>query len=320
MGDYVYRENPGEGGCATITDTAEWGDTMLSWYAEFFEPFKSALDAAPMVAARGNHENTERMGPGWNFCMGTGDWDKNCNWLDPDSLSRKFEEPFAIEFDRSVIYMVDNGDHQEQSIDHYNFEDAHQAKPDSHVLIDPTFNFSKEAAQDDAILRSSYGKMSRHAKQAQAKGKVTFLLQHVPAFAVVCDGPHWVGYNPNVQKCFVNAWAEPSTLRIVLSGHMHWFQRWSIAGLPTQMVIGNGGTLLIPDYGVPQRNGHKVFIQNNSGPRVEQRELDGTIEHGYGYSVFKQDAAEGSFECVHFLLDTNTEAFVEKDRCVVTVG
>ncbi|HEU0095319.1 MAG TPA: metallophosphoesterase, partial [Rhizomicrobium sp.] len=64
VGDYLYRESacpPGNAGCAG----SPWGDNWTTWKADFFDPAAPLLNAAPIVLARGNHEDCTRAGAGW---------------------------------------------------------------------------------------------------------------------------------------------------------------------------------------------------------------------------------------------------------------
>lgn len=67
VGDYHYRENrcpEGRKGCAA----SPWGYGWDTWRADLFHPGRSLLEAAPWVAARGNHELCRRAGQGyWRF-------------------------------------------------------------------------------------------------------------------------------------------------------------------------------------------------------------------------------------------------------------
>ena len=64
LGDYLYRERacpPGNQGCSG----SPWGDNWTTWQADFYAPAGPLLAAAPIVLARGNHEDCDRAGLGW---------------------------------------------------------------------------------------------------------------------------------------------------------------------------------------------------------------------------------------------------------------
>jgi hypothetical protein len=74
VGDYLYRESAcpaGNQGCAG----SPWGDNWITWQADFFTPAQPLLAAAPIVLARGNHEDCKRAGPGWLRLLGPSAFD-----------------------------------------------------------------------------------------------------------------------------------------------------------------------------------------------------------------------------------------------------
>ena len=77
VGDYLYRESAcpvGNAGCAG----SPWGDNWTTWKADFFDPAAPLLAAAPIVLARGNHEDCTRAGLGWVRLQGPSTFDGNC--------------------------------------------------------------------------------------------------------------------------------------------------------------------------------------------------------------------------------------------------
>lgn len=69
LGDQHYREHQ----CADFDPRcggSPFGDNWATWEKEFFEPAKPLLLAAPWVIMRGNHEDCDRAGAGWNFLFG----------------------------------------------------------------------------------------------------------------------------------------------------------------------------------------------------------------------------------------------------------
>ena len=64
VGDYHYREGPcdlAHPGCAG----SPWGYGYDAWRADFFQPARNLLAAAPWIVMRGNHESCNRAGQGW---------------------------------------------------------------------------------------------------------------------------------------------------------------------------------------------------------------------------------------------------------------
>ncbi len=77
VGDYLYRESAcpaGNEGCAG----SPWGDNWTTWQADFFAPAAPLLAVAPIVLARGNHEDCKRAGPGFQLLMGPGEAAVSC--------------------------------------------------------------------------------------------------------------------------------------------------------------------------------------------------------------------------------------------------
>jgi len=64
VGDYLYRESAcpiGDEGCSG----SPYGDNWATWKADFFDPARPLLEAAPWVMIRGNHEICTRAGKGY---------------------------------------------------------------------------------------------------------------------------------------------------------------------------------------------------------------------------------------------------------------
>lgn len=62
-GDYLYRETP----CLVPSCAGSpHGDGLKAWAADFFTPAAPMFAASPMLLVRGNHEDCERGGRGWD--------------------------------------------------------------------------------------------------------------------------------------------------------------------------------------------------------------------------------------------------------------
>lgn len=81
VGDYLYREGPcpsDDKGCLG----SPHGDNWRTWNADFFNPAKPLLKAAPWIFVRGNHEVCERGGNGWIHFLDPFDF-KKCRDYSP---------------------------------------------------------------------------------------------------------------------------------------------------------------------------------------------------------------------------------------------
>ncbi len=76
VGDYLYRESA----CPDVVQgcAGPHGDNWKAWNADFFEPARKALPAAPWVFARGNHESCERSFRGWFYYLDPRPFNGSC--------------------------------------------------------------------------------------------------------------------------------------------------------------------------------------------------------------------------------------------------
>ncbi|HEY0613317.1 MAG TPA: metallophosphoesterase [Candidatus Elarobacter sp.] len=100
VGDYYYREN----NCPKSLTSCEnrWGDTSTSWSADWFSPAKPIFAAAPMLLARGNHEDCPRGGAGWHRYIDPADAAISCG------AGVDGGPPFAASFDGLRIVVADS--------------------------------------------------------------------------------------------------------------------------------------------------------------------------------------------------------------------
>jgi Calcineurin-like phosphoesterase len=101
VGDYYYRET----NCvASMTGCVNrWGDTSLSWNADWFWPGKPLFASAPLVMIRGNHEDCERGGPAWFRYLDGGDTVTPCTAGSVDGTL-----PWAVSFPGLRIVVNDS--------------------------------------------------------------------------------------------------------------------------------------------------------------------------------------------------------------------
>jgi len=101
VGDYYYREN----NCPPSMTKCQnrWGDTSMSWDADWFSPGKPVFAAAPLVMIRGNHEDCERGGPAWYRYLDGADAVTQCAAGGVDG-----SPPWAVSFDGLRIVVADS--------------------------------------------------------------------------------------------------------------------------------------------------------------------------------------------------------------------
>jgi hypothetical protein len=211
VGDYLYREAPCPQDNAGCAGSP-WGDNWPSWDADFFTPAAPLLQAAPWVMVRGNHELCSRAGPGW------------FRFLDPRPLQPEctdYTEPYAVPFGGLQLLLLDSSN-----------ADDYEVKPDQ-----------------VAVYRAQFDRLSALA------GRNAWLLTHRPLYVVghagEQEGKETLFFdNENLQEASDNRF--PPGLELILSGHIHLFEMLSWdSGRPSQLVVGNSGTLLDPTITTP---------------------------------------------------------------------
>lgn len=220
VGDYHYRESPcpqTQPGCAGNPYGYGWD----AWQADFFEPGRALLEAAPWVMARGNHETCVRGGQGfWRFLdprpLLPG---RDCNNPANDALG-DFGAPYAVPLgDKAQMVVMDTA------------ATGNNAFPRGDIRI--------ERYQD------LYAKVEQLTQQAD----YNIAAMHHPLLAFVAlpspEGDVLKGGNGGL----LGVWNTPgksllpARINSVLSGHVHMWQQVSFASAhPTQFISGFSGT------------------------------------------------------------------------------
>ena len=220
IGDMHYRESPcpkGEAGCAD----SPWGYGYDAWQADFFNPAKPLLAAAPWVFVRGNHESCFRAGQGWFRFMDRQPWRQARSCNDP-----KFDQ----DADYSDPYAVAIG-------------------PDTQFVV---FDSSKTSGKPFSVKDPAYGK---YKVQMLAVDQLTtlkphsFFMSHHPLLAVAPAAkskPARPGGNAGLQSVFETLYPRrlfPDNVDVTLHGHIHFFEAISFkTAHPAALVLGNSGS------------------------------------------------------------------------------
>ena len=220
VGDYEYRETPcpaNQAGCAA----SPWGYGWDAWDADFFIPGAPLLAVAPLVLARGNHEDCARAGQGW-FRL-----------LDPRPLAagRDCNDPTRdLETDDSAPYAVPLGGGAQIVVMDLSAAPNTALKPG-----DPRL----------ALYRADFQALKALAGHAAT----TLMVTHKPilgfgAEAAIAGGKLFGG-NPAILSAF--ALEDPALLPkgvdVLLAGHIHLWEQVSFSSdHPSQFITGFSGT------------------------------------------------------------------------------
>jgi hypothetical protein len=220
VGDYLYRENAcpsDQAGC----QGSPWGYGWDAWKADFFDPAAPLLMAAPLVLARGNHENCARAGQGWWRMLDAGALraGRDCNDA-KDDLVGDYAEPFVVPL---------GGDARV-------------------VVLDLAIAGAKPLKADDprtAQFQDAYDRLA----QWSSAGGFTFMATHKPilGFTALEKGGK-VDLRPGneaIQSVFAEGGRPllPKGVDVLLAGHVHLWQQVSFSSdHPSQFIAGFSGT------------------------------------------------------------------------------
>ena len=221
VGDYLYRENAcpeGNKGCAG----SPWGYGWDAWNADFFDPARPLLQAAPWIMVRGNHESCSRAGQGW--------W----RLIDP--------RQFVPGRDCVTAANDDNGDYS----DPY----AVPIGGDSQFIVLDTSNTPGGVIKPGDIRQIKYADMYRKLDALSQQAGYNIGVNHHPilGFAAKEDKNGKISLNPGnggLQSVFgaINPLYLPPRVNAMLSGHVHVWEEVSFSSPhPTQFVAGFSGT------------------------------------------------------------------------------
>ena len=220
IGDLHYRESPcpaGNTGCAGNP----WGYGYDVWQADFFNPARPLLAAAPWVFVRGNHESCARAGQGWFRFLDTQPWSEARSCNDPKrDADADHSEPYAVPITQDTQLLV---------------FDSSRTSGKPFTASDPAY--AKYMAQMQAVERLT-----------KQKANSLFMSHHpLLAFAPVKEpGQFKPGGNAGLQSVFERLYPErlfPEGVNLAMHGHVHLFEAISFKSAhPATLVLGNAGS------------------------------------------------------------------------------
>ena len=218
VGDYHYRESPCPSGMVACA-ASPWGYGDDTWQADFFQPARALLAAAPWVFVRGNHEACSRAGQGWlRYLDAETGTARACAEAGPGVNDGDFTAPFAVPLSsRSQLIVFDSAE-------------VGSATP---------------PVDSPAWIRWR-GQLDRVAELAGNRAQSLFLSHH-PSLAFSPStsgrpGQARSGLTALLQDAF-GARLFPPGVQATVHGHLHIHQVLGFASnQPASLVIGNGGS------------------------------------------------------------------------------
>jgi hypothetical protein len=212
-----------------------------AWNADFFAPAAPLLAAAPWVLVRGNHEDCARAGEGWFRFLDRAPIEATCRDLTGDFVARLGNFGLVV-------------------IDGAKAEDPTDAAAATKLVETLRQQLRDVLAKipDEAWLATH---RPLNAMRAADKGAGDEVDNKVQQFALGAD--------------------IPASVRMVVSGHIHFFQAIDFGGArPPQLVVGTGGDSL-----------SRLPPVSPLGADVNGRPVVGTATYsGFGYMVLDRVA------------------------------
>jgi hypothetical protein len=230
VGDYYYRESPCPGGDVRCQGSPA-GDRWPAWAADFFDPARPLLAAAPWIFVRGNHESCVRGGVGWFRLLDAASVAKTC----PAEASEWRTDIGGLKLD-----IVDSADAEDISA--------------------PPARVKAFAAQLDA-LEPGLGREPGWILVHRPIWGLTPVVRVGPLGAV--NAP----LNATEQAAVRGR--DLAGVRLVLSGHIHHFSAYDFGeGRPAQLVVGTGGDVG-PPADSPAITRDRVWLDGMAAAHLE---------------------------------------------------
>ena len=235
-GDFFYRETTcpaaSQALCAGSPPPVTgmpFTDQAYGWIADEFLPMQPVLRTAPLIVARGNHEDCYRAGNGYMLFMDPipGTWDDCAPVPGPGGTLTAPEvatAPYAIDLP------------------------VREGRTLRMVITDTAPGSDVQVTSAAALMAPQFQKAA--ALAAPAPGRESWLVTHRPILGFVSSTALPTGASPWASADAVQASRGMlGNYRMIVSGHVHLAQVNTVPGLPSQLVLGNGGTELEPPTG-----------------------------------------------------------------------
>lgn len=279
-GDFFYREAacPQQdeswcGGSPAPLPGMPFTDSAYGWLADVFVPMAPMLTAAPLVITRGNHEACYRGGNGFflYFDVYPDSWNTCAPSLVDGVLTAATTLPSTT---HAIDLPIDSG------------------RTLRLAIVDSAGGNDSEVTSYAALQRPAYERAD--ALTAPRAERESWLLTHRPIYGFMSDDFAVPGtpFDPWLSADqAAAAWGLLDTYSLVFSSHVHLAQVVRLPGLPTQLILGNGGTLLDPPAGYPLPTAGSPFGPGQSYPPPTSAWLDVR----FGYAIAEPQSTMGSW-------------------------
>ena len=211
-------------------------DSWAPWQADFFAPAGAALSAAPWVFTRGNHELCSRAGPGFLYFLDQGSSLPGAGGVQNACPNQNQQIPAALLF--LPPFQVAMGNLSMAVVDTANADDTG-------VSYRARYN-----AQLETVVA----------------GKPNWVITHRPFWGIM-KGPGFINATLQTALAATKNKAFPSSVTLVVSGHMHRFQAMGFdKGRPPQFIVGTGGVAQSKSF--PKENPFSMTVDGQTATGV----------------------------------------------------
>lgn len=296
VGDYFYRERACPagfddrcGGSPAPPAGMPFLDSAEGWLVDFFAPGRPMLNAAPLLAVRGNHEECEVAGNGYFLYLDPRPGSENTCAPSKGQVPSALTEPWRVDvpaINGATLRLI---------------------------VVDSSYGWDYGISPWHERLRPGYRKAARWARDA---GVQPWLITHEPSLGITTtkyDPGNVKGWTPWVT---VDQTAASHGLlgdyAAIVSGHVHLSQVVKVPGLPPQFIAGAGGTELdsaegiaTPKVGPLRRKGGAPMLPGvKPYPPASYRWT--AVEHSY--AVASPNPSAGAWEVQYRKPDGSTLA------------
>ena len=276
VGDYNYSGTPNK------TAAGQWSydgcvpadgsplvrqstfDTWATWQADFFSAAEPLLAAAPWVFVRGNHELCSRAGQGWFYFL-----DPHSPLLNPYEARpdcdgpTELTQPYKLSFTNLDLVVMDTANAC--------------GGEDPESSAGAAYEVSRFMRQLTAVTALVQGPRDGPGENS---ARPAWLVSHRPIWSLYqASGSPPGTENRTLQAALAATPSKglPSSVKMVLSGHMHQFFSLTFqeGSRPPQMVIGNSGVSLSGN-GLP--SSYSAIVD---GVTAAGFSLNGPLDYGY---------------------------------------